>query len=139
MFYPGDPIEQRKQQLIKRLMAGGGRRDGGGGFGVAHSLASLGHFPGMFGGGMHFGNFGGGIAHPFGGGGVSTPPGLAIAQGVNGPQPQSPNSISVAGDQQQIPNINPAIPGLAPQMPFVGSLAQLLGSYGNSGGAFRAY
>jgi hypothetical protein len=57
MFYPGDPIEQRKKALLQRLS---GQRRGAGGMG-----SPVGRQPGMLGRGLMFGGHPGaqGLAH----------------------------------------------------------------------------
>ena len=57
MFYPGDPVEQRKQMLLKKLGGGGRSGRAGGGFRVGRQA-------GQFGGGMRAGQGGQGQGLP---------------------------------------------------------------------------
>lgn len=86
MFYPGDPVEQRKKELLKKLA--GQKGGSGGGFGVGRQ--GYGRLPGFFGRGMAFG---GGIKpdimggpHNFGGGVMGQiPQAPPMGMGASGP------------------------------------------------------
>lgn len=89
MFYPGDPFEQRKRALIKKLA--GGRGASGGGTRVGRPAGA------GFGRGMHFGAFGGvpgqrPLAVPQLLGGLGSPgnSGFGTSQPTFGQPPQAP-------------------------------------------------
>lgn len=153
MFYPGDPIDEKKRQLIARLS---GARRGSGGF----SGQRVGRVPGFFGRGVH----------PGGGFGGEVPPGLmnnphfqgfappalqGNGAGMNfqaeapqfsftGPQYPGGSDIVHMGPQPRWEGtLNPSmLPGGQDVHPaFNGlNLQQILGNYGRTsgGGMFRA-
>lgn len=124
MFYPGDPVEQRKRELIKRLSSSG---KGAGGYGVSRS--GLGRMPGFFGRGVGFGGMPGQSAahNPFALAGMSP--------GNSGDTPSASfnlgHDVVNMGGQQHPADLG-AIVG-QPQLPFVApQLRQLLGGYGGA-------
>lgn len=133
MFYPGDPVDERKRQLIKRLS---GRQSGGG--------LRVGRAPGFFGQGQRIGAMSGlaGKLGGYGGGFVNIPP------------PQAPPPMAPMAPQQQFAphyqgNDNPEPPASIFQPPSMPPqqnqsifnnplLMNLLQQYGGRGGSMRA-
>ncbi len=90
MFYPGDPVEERKRQLIQRLS--GQRRGGGAGAGQR-----VGRAPGFFGRGMGFAGSPGQSAF-----GQSHMPAFAGVGGGGGGFEANPPQFNMGGDVQHI-------------------------------------
>lgn len=134
MFYPGDPTEQRKRDLIKRLAGQRSQGRGAGGFGV--SRQGLGRLPGFYGRGIGFGSISPALAGR-GGGGFPGAQGISQAQASPGGGPpfdMSGDMVDMGGGHPQIgPSDIGALIGAPPaaaQIPP--QLRALLGNYGQS-------
>lgn len=138
MFYPGDPTEERKRQLIARLS--GQRRGGAGGFGQRVARA-----PGFFGRGQMFGgNAGQGVAQrlaSFGGGQAAPQPFQVQGFGGGGPGSFIQDNGQYFNDMvppSAFPSFQP--PQMQPQPHFDPAvLKSLIGGYGMPSGFGRTY
>lgn len=134
MFYPGDPVEERKRQLIARL-SGRGRGGGAGGM-------KVGRAPGFFGRGVMqgFGGAGNAFGRAIAPGLQGAPQGQSMFGGPYTPPPAAAPQFNMGSDIMEMGPSSPAITpsglqNLIQPPPFIPipQIQQLLAGYGGFG------